>query len=262
MKIPLVLVHGWGIGSKIWQPILSSLSSQFDVTLVDLPGYGEDAEYDGDYSIPVVVERVLGQAPDGKAIWVGWSLGATIVMTAALAQPARFLGLQLISATPRFLNTHEAGSEWFWGTDLEPFEKLAELFEQNHAKAMKRFLLLQADTHDRAAITAAKTWVRELGQLILKSPTPTTHTLFSGLEILAKVDLRTKLGDLSVPTQVVAGTHDQVVPAAASRYLASQLAHEGDRTLEYFEFPTGHLPFIESPAKYLELLTSFANANR
>ena len=45
-KQDLVLLHGWGVDNRIWQPVLVHLALYFNLHLVDFPGYGvaqEDA---------------------------------------------------------------------------------------------------------------------------------------------------------------------------------------------------------------------------
>ena len=96
MKSRLVLLHGWAVNSLIWNPILDQLKDRYEVTVVDLPGYGAQKNYDGDYDIQTVVADVLSRAPE-VANWIGWSLGGTIALAAAIAQPNRFERLQLIS---------------------------------------------------------------------------------------------------------------------------------------------------------------------
>ena len=38
-KPDLALIHGWGLGSSVWQTLLPSLSKVFRLHLVNLPGY-------------------------------------------------------------------------------------------------------------------------------------------------------------------------------------------------------------------------------
>ena len=40
-KIPLVLLHGWGMNRCIWEPLLPGLGQRFAVTAPDLPGHGQ-----------------------------------------------------------------------------------------------------------------------------------------------------------------------------------------------------------------------------
>jgi len=159
MKPRLVLLHGWAVNSLIWNPVLDQLRERYQITLLDLPGYGDQINYNGQYDIQTVVANVLSRAPE-VANWVGWSLGGTIALAAALAQPQRFKKLQLISTTPRFL----ASQEWDHGVAVEPFEELAKGFASDYSRSLKRFLLLQTFTEDPAekkpslALDANRCW--------------------------------------------------------------------------------------------------------
>ncbi|MEY5020955.1 MAG: Pimeloyl-[acyl-carrier protein] methyl ester esterase, partial [Pseudomonadota bacterium] len=37
----LVLIHGWGMHSGIWKPIIEKFSNQYTLHLVDIPGMGK-----------------------------------------------------------------------------------------------------------------------------------------------------------------------------------------------------------------------------
>lgn len=234
----------------IWNRLLPLLESDFDVSVIDLPGYGNDVDYAEEYSLDAVADEVLARAPD-QAIWAGWSLGGTIAMAAAIAQPARFLKLQLVSATPRFLT----GPDWDFGVDLEPYESLANDFDKDYEKAIQKFLLLQVLTDDRSRFRESRTMVRELGRSLNQCNPPSSRTLRAGLKILSDTDLRPRLADLQVETQVIAGSNDHVVPVEANEFLFGQL--ENGHSLHIFN--TGHMPFLEAPTKYIEALNMFAN---
>lgn len=253
MKNPLVLLHGWGMNALTWDRIIPSLESHFEVTVIDLPGYGNDVDYIDEYSLDAVVRAVLSRAPE-KANWVGWSLGATIAMRAAILRPERFLKLQLVSATPCFLKR----PDWQHGVALGPFESLAHDFEQDYEKAIKKFLLLQVLTNDRVQFKESRKLVRELATDLVRSPRPTNRTLQEGLNILSQTDLRPQLSRLSVETQVIAGNRDQVVPMEASGSLFSDLPNGHS----FQVFRAGHLPFLQAPSMYIEALTQFMNSTR
>jgi pimeloyl-ACP methyl ester carboxylesterase len=46
---PVVLIHGWGSNSEIWQTLPDKLSDYIDVYTLDLPGFGNSQLID-DYS--------------------------------------------------------------------------------------------------------------------------------------------------------------------------------------------------------------------
>ena len=47
---PLVLIHGWGADSQIWQQLPNQLSQMADIITLDLPGCGGSPAIE-DYSI-------------------------------------------------------------------------------------------------------------------------------------------------------------------------------------------------------------------
>ncbi len=240
-KVPLVLLAGWGVNSQVWRPLVPLLSDTFELHLLDLPGYGHDPDYRGSYSLSAIVNRVLEAAPQ-SAVWVGWSLGATIAMQAAILHPERFSGLQIISGTPRFM----AAPDWEWGMHVEPLNQLMDSFELNYETGLKKFLLLQ---------TQQRPLVREQLSSILSLPGPSWSTLQHSLRLLIETDLRTTVHGIRVPTRILAGVHDRVVSATASRWLAEQIVaadHQCKLTAG------GHLGFLESPAALVKDLQQFA----
>ena len=248
MKPQLVLLHGWAVNSLIWNSILDRLESEFDVTLIDLPGYGTDTDYFEDYSLETVAEVVLSRAPE-KANWVAWSLGGTIALSAALAHPERFEKMQLISATPRFMY----GEDWEQGAKLPLFKQMADDFAKDYPSALRKFLLLAILSRDRAKAMKLTREVRDLTKTMGQHKPPVDRTIQEGLNILRTTDLRDRLGELTIETQVIAGDNDHIVDSKSSRYLFDQIPNGHSFHL----FETGHMPFLHSPDRYIEALVDF-----
>ena len=248
MKPRLVLLHGWAANSLIWNPILDQLRSKYEVTTLDLPGYGTQVDYRGDYDIDSVVDDTLSRAPE-TANWVAWSLGGTIALAAALARPQRFQKLQLISTTPRFL----ANDQWVHGVRAALIEKLSSDFETSYSKALKKFVMLQTFLGQQNTKKYSAELSRELYDLLIQADPPSQRTLQSGLELLRQTDLRARLGELKIKTQVVAGQSDHVVPISASEYLYEQLSNGHS----FVSLPGGHLPFLQQTSDYIECLEQF-----
>jgi len=55
----LVLVHGWGMHSGIWEDVIEALVDDYRVTYLDLPGYGYSRSATSDYSL----ESLVGPSP-------------------------------------------------------------------------------------------------------------------------------------------------------------------------------------------------------
>ena len=179
-------------------------------------------------------------------------MGGTIALAAAIAQPQRFEKLQLISTTPKFLNS----DQWHHGVAIEPFEELSLGFEANYSKSLKRFLLLQTFTEDPAGKKRGVALVRELNTLLAQADPASQTTLQSGLQILRQTDLRNQLSKLTIETQIIAGQSDRVVPMEASKFLYNELS-QSELDHSFISLPGGHLPFLQSPSDYIGCLEAF-----
>ena len=249
MKPRLVLLHGWAVNSNVWNPILDQLKSEFEMTIVDLPGYGQDTSYAGDYSLDSIIRIVLSRAPE-KSNWVAWSLGGTVALAAAMKYPERFEKLQLVSTTPKFVNS----KNWDLGTEPELLSEMAEECANDHQAMLRKFLLLSAFKGNKETKQSVGL-VRTLEAELSNSEAPSTRTCLQGLELLKNTDLRQRLADCAVPCQVIAGAHDKVTPSQASQYLFDHLQNGHS----FHCFDAGHLPFIQATDEYIETLMSFIN---
>lgn len=253
-KVPLVLLHGWGVNRQVWQPISDQISDLFQPILLDLPGYGGSADSwatrKGN-SLQQVVNHLLGQAPP-NAIWVGWSLGATIALAAACQQQNdanrdhHIAQLVLISPTPCFLRQ----GDWEWGMELAAVEELLGYFDEDYQAGLRRFLMLQ---------TNRRQLVRELASSIPQLPVPTKDVLRSSLQVLLETDLRSVSASCQIPVKIIYGREDRIVPPPASRWLADRLVQRSPSSSDRaesdpIELPGGHLCFLEDPQRLVDCL--------
>lgn len=245
-KQPLVLLSGWGLNREVWTPLIPQLAEGWEVQVLDLPGYAQPGEW-GYQHLDQVVFDLLSRAPQ-TATWVGWSLGATLALQAAMLEPRRIAQLCLISPTPRYLKTEG----WACGMDRFQLEELWAVFQKGYDSGLKRFLLLQ--TRDRALL-------KKLQPLILQGPVPGPEVLRGSLQLLIDADLRESLADLKTPVHVVLGKQDQVVPPLASRLLAAQcpISMAGSDS-NLTELEGGHLCFLEQPAALKGVLDKLARS--
>src|SRR5512144_1225459 len=59
----LVLVHGWGMHSGIWEDVIEALMDDYRVTYLDLPGYGYSRFAGGEYSLDSLSRTLVAVAP-------------------------------------------------------------------------------------------------------------------------------------------------------------------------------------------------------
>ncbi|HSH42300.1 MAG TPA: alpha/beta fold hydrolase [Arenicellales bacterium] len=243
MSADLVLLHGWAMTRRVWNPVIAGLEAHFTVHNIGLPGH-EDPDPDsaqyGDMPAAWILDRwsdVLLERAPGGALWVGWSLGATVVMNAMRRRPGAIRAALLVSATPRFLR----GRDWDAAVDNDVMRGFLQAMRANDEKTLRRFALLQAE--DRRAVRAISNAV---------AGDADRPALEAGLRVLEETDLRPDLHELSVAVRVVHGFRDRVVPHAAGERLAAALPRADLVSLD-----AGHAPFIERPEEFIEAVTTW-----
>lgn len=250
----LALIHGWGIGKAVWQPVIDALAQRFRVHLLDLPGYGDAdcrSPVDALTSVsscdtPSFIDTATALAdtlPEG-CILCGWSLGSQLALQAAVLSPGHFSQLILVASTPRFTQADD------WPHAQTP--ALLDAFETAVGKdpgaTLKRFIALlnQGDTQARAN-------ARSLAHGLSGSKLPGAATLVQGLGWLRDIDLRQQLAALTVPTLLIHGENDPLMPLPAAQWLKEELPNA---RLENFA-GAAHTPFLNDPERFVRLVGDF-----
>lgn len=91
----IVLVHGFTQTNACWGPEADDLASDHEVVRVDAPGHGRSSGIRADFA---TTARLLTEA-GGAATYLGYSMGARLCLSAALAHPDEVRGLVLVGGT-------------------------------------------------------------------------------------------------------------------------------------------------------------------
>lgn len=248
---PVVLVHGWSLSSAVLADEAAVLARSRRAVAPDLRGHGRSSP-SGPFGLADLA-RDLGALLDAlaleRAVVLGWSLGAQVALAAA-ADPkvrARVAALVLVSATPRFTE----GEGWPHGLPARSVEGLAARVRRDAAKAVARFfdgmfVDGELDAPGRARAEAVRAAV----------PPADPAALLSGLDVLARADLRAALPALDVPALVVHGDRDPVCPPGAARATAAAIPGARLALLP----GAGHAPFLSRPGPFRDALGSFLAA--
>lgn len=246
----LALIHGWGIGCSAWDGLLPLLTPRFRVHRVALPGYGAAATAKPAPDFYDTAAALAESLPAGCAL-CGWSLGAQLAWQASVHAPHRFARLILCGATPAF--TQRAG--WLPAQPPALLDSFKAALALNPAATRQRFVALfnQGDSQARAI-------TRTLARALAAETPPDTATLLRGLDWLGSVDLRESIarrgsGPANLPTLLIHGEADPLMPLAGAQWLAAALP--GAR-LEVFG-GAAHAPFINDPERFARLLSDFCH---
>jgi pimeloyl-[acyl-carrier protein] methyl ester esterase len=238
----LVLIHGWGLHSGVWDGFVPLLEPYFRVLRVDLPGHGSSG-WSGEAMLDEMAAAVLDVAP-ANAAWLGWSLGGLVAMRAALQAPARVGALLLLASTPCFVRRPN------WQCALLPalLDAFADELQQDYLRTLNRFLALQVRGSENSGVV-----LRVLRTRVLEKGKPAPDALRAGLDILRHTDLRDEVGALACPALVVAGERDTLVPVAAAGATADLMPNAGVAIVP----GAGHAPFIARPKVVASLVHDF-----
>ena len=230
---PVVLVHGWCLNRTLWTYQEEALSHAFRVVSVDLPGFGDSKGLSGPYDLDHhadALSAALGELDLDGAVVVGFAYGAAVAMTLAHRDPTRVGGLVLIGPP---------------SAATAPYAKMP--------RAMRRdwpdFAARSAQAICKRPLSEASQ--RWLGDMFGSTPLPVAIETCGVLERFEPVPLAS---ELKVPTLLVHGELDDIVPMSVSEACAEALPDGILRTIA----DAGHLVVIDQPERLTELIAEFA----
>ncbi|MCW3172113.1 pimeloyl-ACP methyl ester esterase BioH [Shewanella subflava] len=242
----IVLLHGWGVNGAVFEPLKQALS-QYRVHYVDLPGFGDSPMIEGD--IHDWASALIQQLPS-NAIWLGWSLGGLVATQIALNFPDKIKALITVASSPCFMaQTTETPQAWP-GIASEVLGQFSTQLHHNLTKTVERFLAIQAMGSE-----TAKTDILKIKSLVLAKPLPSEASLQQGLAMLAEVDLRSQLANITMPWLRVWGKLDGLVPRKAINMLAKNSNVE-----DIILAKASHAPFISHTDQFIEHISHWLNA--
>jgi pimeloyl-[acyl-carrier protein] methyl ester esterase len=238
----LILLHGWGLHSAVWQPLIKKLSQKFTLHLVDLPGMGFSRPIEP-YHLHALTEKISEMLPPNADV-VGWSLGGQVAMRMALDFPHVVRRLVLVGATPCFVNK----KDWDLGMAAETFSGFAGNVNADYHKTMAQFLTLQCMGADDARST-----VKLLRKKFAERPIPSSQALQKALHILLDTDLRTEVELIRKPTLLIHGDRDTLAPLQAAHWMMQHLPAGYLRVMA----GASHAPFLSHPTQFVDALNQF-----
>jgi non-heme chloroperoxidase len=240
----VVLVHGWGMGLRVWDYSLPALTAAgHRVVLIDHRGCGKSSKDFADMGVEAIASDVVALVEHlglNKVVLNGWSLGGAVVVAAASRLQSRCSGLVLTcGATPCYLQKDDFPHG---GTT----EALAETLS---AMAADRVNFLAALAGGVCASEVSQQVVDWMWATFMESSPLAAQALGE----LGPLDQRELLSALEVPILSFVGGKDAVVDPEVCRSVARY--NSNVTTVECAE--SGHAPFIDESALYHGALLDF-----
>jgi pimeloyl-ACP methyl ester carboxylesterase len=274
-KPVMVFIHGWAGSARYWQTTAAVLSDKFDCLLYDLRGFGRSSR--GQETLVKASEAVVeSQSQESRT-------EAVKELTYELDTYAEDLATLLdeLQIHRIYINAHSMGAS------------IATLFLNRYPQRVERAILTCSGIfeYDEKAFAAfykfggyvvkfrpkwlakipfadrifmarflhksipAKERQAFLQDFLVADYEAALGTIFTSVSKAAAELMPQEFAQLTVPTLLVAGEYDQIIPAKLGRHAASL-----NDKVEFSLIPsTSHFPMLEDPTTYLHRVQEFLN---
>lgn len=235
----LVLVNSLGSDTSLWDGILPALLRSYRVIRLDLPGHGASSLTGAKvtWTVPTLASHVLHVAEAAGAprfSLVGVSVGGMIGLW--LAANSNRVQRLVVSNTSASVNAS------VWNERMRTArEKGLQALVDGTMQRWFNAAYLSSDPTEVATIREHFLQVDQEGYL-------------GCCTAIRDVDLHAELPRITVPTLVIAGTHDGAMPPELGQAIANAVP-----AARYVELPVAHIPHIEAPAPFLDVVLQHLN---
>ncbi|MEV5972230.1 alpha/beta fold hydrolase [Streptomyces sp. NPDC051921] len=233
---PVVLLHGAGMDSRLWDAVVPELARHHDVIRYDARGLGRSATPGEPFSDVEDLRTVLDHFGVRQAALVGLSMGGETALDFALAHPGRVTALALVGASV-------SGHVWPERPELAAYDTARR--ERDAATLAELELAIWAAMGRTApggelieAMVASNAEQRVVSEQHMVVPTAR--------------DAEPHLGEITVPTLVLHGDHDHPEIAVIARRLVADIPAARGETIRDADH---YLP-LRAPERLTELLLS------
>lgn len=287
-KPVMVFIHGWGGSSRYWESTAQALSDTFDCLLYDLRGFGRSLlpqagtttkATNASSSVQASVSQTTAAEADHlQAIAEQDDDAELIYELESYADDLEAL-LQALNLPRVYLNAHSMGASiatFFLNSYPHRVERAiltcSGIFEYDE-KAFNAFyqfggyvvkfrprwlsrlpfvnrLFMARFLHRSLPDAISKAFLEDF---LLADYEAALGTIFTSVSKKATEVMPQEFVKLTVPTLLVAGEHDIIIPAS----MGEQAANLSDK-VEFCLIPeTAHFPMLEDPETYLQKVREF-----
>lgn len=251
-KPVMVFVHGWGGSGRYWESTARAFSDTFDCLLYDMRGFGRSK---------------LPQQPPELAYEMEDYADDLAVLLDTLQLSRVYINAHSVGASvaTMFLNRYSDRVERAILTCSGIFEYEEKSFKAFHkfggyvVKFRPRWLgwipfvdqmFMARFLHRPLPRTVSRAF---LDDFLLADYAAALGTMLTSVSEKAAQVMPSEFAKITVPTLLVAGERDIIIPAAMGRMAASL----SDK-VEYVEIAnTAHFPMLEDPVTYLRVVREF-----
>ena len=238
---PIAFHHGWPLSSDDWDAqLLFFLGKGYRVIAHDRRGHGRSAQVDSGHDMDhyaADASAVFEHLDLREAVHIGHSTGGGEVAryVAKFGQPqGRVAKAVLVSAVPPIMLKGDVNPE---GTPMEVFDSFRAALAGNRAQFFLDVASGPFYGFNRPGATISESAIRNWWRQGMMGGA-LAH--YHGIKAFSETDQTEDLKSITVPTLILHGDDDQVVPYTASALLQEKLLQNGTLKL-YPGYPHGML---------------------
>ncbi|MEP6946060.1 MAG: alpha/beta hydrolase [Acidobacteriota bacterium] len=245
---PIVLIHGYTSSVYTWKDEIDALAQKYHVIAVDLKGFGFSDKPDGDYTRRAQGELVAGLL-DKLRIEHAWlagnSMGGEVALNVAVYHPEKVLGLVLIDSSGVKFERKTSLTPWYLQIPVVGRVLIAMALTSDglvRRGLENSFFDRSKVTDDRVAFyyQPLRTQGGQIGAVRAR-------------EQFEQLPIEDKLNSISVPTLIIWGADDELIPLASGKSM-----HELIRGSKMIVLQNcGHVPQEETPERVISEINNF-----
>ncbi len=242
-KQTIVFLHGFPADSQVWNQQRQAFNNCYRTLAYDQRGFGKSSQPAGPYDIAAYVQDlrcVLDHFGIQKPILVGHSFSGEVAIQFASLFPDRVCKLVLVSTSAKLV----ASPDFPFGASPEAIGQIVALIQKNLRAGLTAFVSAGFPEPNTEALQQ---------QVIEQGLQSTQATVLSFFRDTSPTDVRPLLPSITVPTLIVHGTSDNIIPFPAGLFLRDNI-----RNSQFVAFEgKGHFLFLTDPTKFTQVMTNF-----
>ncbi|SHN35985.1 alpha/beta fold hydrolase [Gracilibacillus kekensis] len=231
---PVVMLHGWGTKLDLFEDLQHSLSSNFQVTSIDFPGFGESDEPPESWDVRQYtdfLEKLLTKLEIKNPILIGHSFGGRVSI--------------------KYADRHQSGVHkiiLIGSAGVKPKRKLDYYLKVYSYKTLKKVLNLPVLNRYKEDIIQ-----KYRGKAGSSDYQSASRVMQQTLSKVVNEDLQHHMPNIKAPTLLIWGANDTSTPVEDAKIMEKLIPNAGLALIEN----AGHYVFLEQKRRVAVIVDTF-----
>jgi pimeloyl-ACP methyl ester carboxylesterase len=238
-KNNLILIHGLGASAERWEQVIPNFSSRYTVFVPDLIGFGYSDKPNTDYTLEFFakfIESFLQTLGLEKTTVIGSSLGGQIAVEYTTNNQKNVDRLVLVSPAGAMKQSTPA---------LDAYITAALYPDQTSAQ---NAFTMMTGSNKEVSPHIIEDFIQRM-----KLPNAKFAFMSTILGLKNAPEITAKLEIINVPTLVVWGELDPVIPVKYAEHFVKKI-----RDCRFYQMEScGHTPYVEDPNNFVKIVLEF-----